>query len=111
MEISIIFFVIIGIIVGLISSFWILYNKAGESGWKSLIPIYNLVILLKIINKPVWWIILLIIPLVNIIVIFMINIALAKSFCKGTGFGIGLVLLPFIFVPLLAFGDSNYIMI
>ena len=69
----------------------------------------NLIILLKIVNKPVWWVILILIPLVNIAIMFIINIALAKSFGKGTGFGIGLVLLPFIFVPLLAFGDAEYI--
>ena len=60
-------------------------------------------------NKPVWWVTLILIPLVNIAIMFIINIALAKSFGKGTGFGIGLVLLPFIFVPLLAFGDAEYI--
>ena len=97
------------IIVGFIASAWVIYTKAGEDGWKGVIPVYNLIILLKIVNKPVWWVILILIPLVNIAIMFIINIALAKSFGKGTGFGIGLVLLPFIFVPLLAFGDAEYI--
>ena len=97
------------IIVGFIASAWVIYTKAGEDGWKCLIPVYNLIIVLKIVNKPVWWVTLILIPLVNIAIMFIINIALAKSFGKGTGFGIGLVLLPFIFVPLLAFGDAEYI--
>ena len=92
-----------------IASYWVIYTKAGEAGWKCLIPIYNLIVLLKIINKPVWWIILLLIPLVNIVIIIMINIALAKAFGKGTEFGVGLTLLAIIFAPLLAFGDAEYI--
>ena len=92
-----------------IASYWVIYTKAGEAGWKCLIPIYNLIVLLKIINKPVWWFILLLIPLVNIVIIIMINISLAKAFGKGTGFGVGLTLLAIIFAPLLAFGDAEYI--
>ena len=92
-----------------IASYWVIYTKAGEAGWKCLIPIYNLIVLLKIINKPVWWIILILIPLVNIVIAILVNIALSKAFGKGTGFGIGLTLLAIIFVPLLAFGDAEYI--
>ena len=93
----------------LMASYWVIFTKAGEAGWKFLIPIYNIIVLLKIIDKPVWWIILLLIPLVNIVIIFMISISLAKAFGKGTGFGVGLVFLAIIFAPLLAFGDAEYI--
>ena len=64
----------IALVVGFIASYWVIFTKAGEAGWKCLIPIYNLIVLLKIINKPVWWFILLLIPLVNIVIIIMINI-------------------------------------
>ena len=99
----------IALVAAFIASYWVIFTKAGEAGWKCLIPIYNLIVLLKIINKPVWWFILLLIPLVNIVIIIMINISLAKAFGKGTGFGIGLTLLAIIFAPLLAFGDAEYI--
>ena len=99
----------LAIFIAFIASYWVIYTKAGEAGWKCLIPIYNLIVLLKIINKPVWWFILLLIPLVNIVIIIMINISLAKAFGKGTGFGVGLTLLAIIFAPLLAFGDAEYI--
>ena len=99
----------IAIVILFIASYWVIYTKAGEAGWKCLIPIYNLIVLLKIINKPIWWIILILIPLVNIAIIIMINISLAKAFGKDTGFGIGLTLLAIIFAPMLAFGDAEYI--
>ena len=97
------------IFVGFVASYWVIFTKAGEDGWKCLIPIYNLIVILKIVNKPVWWIILILIPLVNIVIAILVNIALAKAFGKGTGFGIGLTLLAIIFAPLLAFGDAEYI--
>ncbi len=101
--------IFLGIFIGLIASYWIIFTKAGESGWKCLIPIYNLIIILKISKKPIWWIILMFIPFVNFGAIIMINLALSGSFGKGTGFGVGLTLLPFVFAPLLAFGDAEYV--
>ena len=62
-----------------------------------------------IAKKPIWWIILMFIPLVNFGAAIMLNIALSESFGKGAGFGVGLTLLPFIFAPLLAFGDAEYV--
>lgn len=87
---------------------WRIFEKAGKEGWKALVPIYNLVVLLRIVGRPVWWIALCLIPLINIIVIAVVYIDLAKSFGKGTGFGLGLAFLGFIFAPLLAFGDAEY---
>jgi hypothetical protein len=87
---------------------WKIFAKAGQPGWLSLIPIYNLVIFLKIIGRPVWWLVLFLVPLINFVVIIICAIDLAKSFGKGTGYGIGLVFLGFIFAPMLAFGSSTY---
>ena len=101
--------IILGLIIGFIASYWIIFTKAGESGWKCLIPIYNLIIMLKIVKKPIWWIILMFIPFVNFGAIIMLNIALSESFGKGAGFGVGLTLFPFIFAPLLAFSGAEYI--
>ena len=102
------FFVIIAIAIFCIVCMWKVYSKAGQPGWAAIIPIYNLIVLLQIVQRPIWWIILMIIPCVNIVVLFIVYIDLAKVFGKGTGFGLGLIFLPFIFVPMLAFGDAEY---
>ena len=99
---------ILAIVVLIIASFWIVFTKAGQPGWASIVPIYNLVVLLKIANKPVWWIVLMLIPLVNFIISIVVAIAVAKNFGKTTVFGLGLVFLPFICYPILAWGDAEY---
>ena len=91
----------------MIVSTWFVYQKAGKPGWASLIPIYNMVKMLEIIGKQSWWVLLMFIPLVNIIIGFIVMFGLAKAFGKGFGFGLGLALLPFIFLPILAFGKSQ----
>lgn len=92
----------------MVASTWVVFTKAGKPGWACLVPIYNIVVLLDIVGKPIWWIVLLIIPFVNFIAGIMVTIALAEKFSKGAGFGVGLVVLPFVFFPLLAFGDAQY---
>jgi len=91
-----------------IVSMWKIFTKAGEPGWAAIVPIYNAIVLLKIAGKPAWWFILMIIPFVNIVILFMVSINLAQNFGKSTAFGIGLALLGFIFGPILAFGDARY---
>ncbi len=96
--------------------FWALYlvgavfifKKAGRQWWEAIIPIYNLYVLLLIVGKPVWWLVLLLIPLVNLVVIVMVLHALSKSFGYGGGFTLGLIFLPFIFMPILGLGDAKY---
>jgi uncharacterized membrane protein YhaH (DUF805 family) len=87
---------------------WKVYVKAGEPGWAAIIPIYNIIVLLRIAGKPWWWILLLLIPLVNIIIGILVHIDLAKTFGQTVLFGIGLMFLGFIFYPILAFGDARY---
>jgi hypothetical protein len=96
------------VVIFMIASIWKVYEKAGKPGWAALVPIYNIIVLLEIVKKPVWWIVLLIIPIANIIVLIIIYMQLAKSFGKSSGFGLGLVFLGFIFLPILAFGDAQY---
>jgi len=87
---------------------WVVYTKAGEAGWKSLIPIYNWYVLMKIVGRPGWWLILLLIPFVNFVIWIIVSIDLAKSFGKGTGFALGLIFLAPIFYLILAFGPAQY---
>ncbi len=102
---------IIGLLVALlmIVAMWKIFVKAGQPGWASIIPIYNLYVWCKIVGRPGWWIILMLIPFVNIIVGIVLCIDMAKSFGKGAGFGIGLAFLGIIFLPILGFGSAQYL--
>ncbi|MFD0794551.1 DUF5684 domain-containing protein [Mucilaginibacter litoreus] len=104
-------FLIPGLVIWLISiiGMWKVYEKAGKPGWASIIPIYNVIVMLEIIGKPVWWLLLLLVPCVNIIFgIWIINL-LSKSFGQSEGFTVGLLLLPMIFYPVLGFGNYRYV--
>jgi len=100
--------VMLAFAVIMIASCWKIFTKAGQPGWAAIVPIYNIIVILQIVGKPLWWIVLLLIPLVNIAVAILVYIDLAKSFGKGAGFGIGLVFLGFIFFPILGFGSARY---
>ena len=102
------FLLMLAILVLVIASFWVVFTKASQPGWASIVPIYNVIVLLKIANKPLWWVLLWLIPLVNIVIGILVSIAVAKNFGKTAGFGIGLTFLPFIFYPVLAWGDAQY---
>ncbi len=95
-------------IVVVIASIWRVFEKAGKPGWAALIPIYNVYVLIKIAGKPGWWLLLCLIPLVNIVVLIIVYIALAENFGKGVGFALGLIFLSFIFFPMLAWGNAVY---
>ena len=98
----------LAIIVLMIIALWKIFVKAGKPGWAAIIPIYNFIVLLEIVGKPTWWIILYLIPIVNIIfLIWTINL-LSLSFGKDVGFTIGMLLLSFIFIPVLGFGNAEY---
>lgn len=88
---------------------WKVFTKAGKPGWACLIPIYSGIVLLEIIKKPTWWIFMLFIPFANIYFAIVMMNELSKSFGKSAGFTVGLIFLPFIFYPILAFGDAKYI--
>ena len=96
------------IVAVMVASMWKVFAKAGKPGWAAIVPIYNIVVMLEIAGKPIWWIALFFIPVVNFVVSILINISIAQSFGKGTGFGIGLSFLPFIFLPILGFGSAQY---
>ena len=87
---------------------WKVFTKAKQPGWAVLIPIYNVYVMLTIAGKPGWWIILLFIPIVNIVIWIMALAGLADNFGKGGAFVVGLIFLPFIFFPILAFGSAKY---
>ena len=98
----------LAILVFFIVTFWKIFGKAGQPGWYSLIPIFNIYILLKIVGRPWWWLILFLIPIVGFIIAIVVTVDLAKSFGKGVGFAIGMILLGIVFYPILAFGKAEY---
>lgn len=105
--IAIIFY--LGVIFLMIASMWKIFEKAGEKGWKAIIPIYNLVVLLQIVGKPDWWaLLMLLMPITHLIFLPWTYNMLSKSFGKDEGFTVGLILLGIVFFPVLAFGDAEY---
>lgn len=104
------FFTFIAVVAVIcIAAIWRIFEKAGKPGWASIIPIYNIIILLEIIGKPWWWLLLLLfIPIANIIFAIWMTNLLAKSFGKSEGFTVGLLILGFVFYPILGFGNADY---
>ena len=101
-------FVYFAIILLIIISMWKIFTKAGKPGWAAIIPIYNIIVLLEIVGKPIWWLILLLIPFVNIIFAIMLAHQLSLAFGQGVGMTLLLIFLPFIGYPMLAFGSAQY---
>lgn len=108
-DVPVIFWFIYGalLILGIVCA-WRIYEKAGREGWEAIVPIYNIYVFTKIIDKPGWWTILLLIPYVNYVFLIWGTNLLSKKFGKDVGFTLGLVFLGFIFYPILAFGDAKY---
>jgi hypothetical protein len=98
----------LAVVILIIASWWKIFTKAGKPGWAAIIPIYNMIVILEIVGKPVWWIILFLIPFVNFFVIIYVMHLLSKSFGKDIGMTLLLVLVGFVGFPILAFGDAKY---
>ena len=91
---------------------WKLYEKLGAKGWASLIPVYSQYVLLKSIGINTWWILIncglpIFQPAAGIYLTILTNVSLANAFGKKTGFVFGLIFLPIIFIPILAFDNTN----
>lgn len=98
----------LALIIVLIAGLWKMFVKAGQPGWAAIIPIYNLYILTKIVNRPGWWVILFLVPIVSLVISIIIMLDLAKSFGKSVAFAVGLILLGPIFICILGFGSAQY---
>ncbi len=100
--------VYIAVFLAVIIGGWKMFAKAGQPGWGIIVPILNIYFMCKIAGRPGWWVILFFIPVISLVFWFILAIDIAKSFGKGTGFGIGLAILSFIFIPILGFGSAEY---
>lgn len=114
-------FLILLVVIAVIQivAMWKVFTKAGEKGWKSIVPIYNIAVLYKISGMSPWLILVYIglaIPVVSFFAIIALtvislyqSINLAKGFNKSTGFTVGLIMVPFVFYWMLGFGKSEYV--
>jgi hypothetical protein len=93
----------------LVAGYWRLFTKAGKPGWAILVPIYNAIVMQQISGKPLWWILLYFVPGVNIVIAVICIFALAENFGKGKGYALGMLFLPWVFVPMLAFSDAQFV--
>jgi hypothetical protein len=84
------------------------FIKAGKPWWAALIPIYNMVVMLEIVGRPVWWVLLMFIPLANLVVMFIVVHDLSKAFGKDISYTLGMIFLGIVFYPMLAFGSARY---
>lgn len=98
----------LALVVFMIVCQWKVFAKAGKPGWACIVPIYNIIVLLDIVNKPAWWFILMLIPIVNFVIMIIVLHRLSLSYEHGAGFTIGLLFVGIVFWPILAFGSSTY---
>ena len=98
---------IIGAILSMVGS-WMIFKKMGRQGWEGIVPIYSTYVLCNVLYGNGWKFLLLLIPFYNIYFAIKMMVDLAKAFNQGVGFAIGLLLLPFVFNLILAFGGAQY---
>ncbi|WP_309135488.1 DUF5684 domain-containing protein [Cellulomonas sp.] len=84
------------------------FRKAGEPAWQAFVPVLNTLVLLRVAGRPLWWFLLLLVPVLNVVVLVVVWNDVSRSFGRGPGFTVGLVLLPVVFLYVLWLGDSTY---
>ena len=99
----------LAVIAILVIGMWKVFEKAGKPGWAAIVPIYNFIVLIEIVGKPMIWVLWLLIPCVNFVFIIWLYNLMSKSFGKSEGFTVGMILFPYIFWPILGFGDAKYL--
>jgi hypothetical protein len=104
----VLFIVGIGLTVLILASMWKIFAKMTQPGWYGIIPIFNYCVIAKKSGKDWWWGLLTVVPCIQIIFQIILLNQLSKLFGKGVGYTLGLIFLPFIFLPVLAFGSAEY---
>ena len=94
--------------VAALAGAWQVFVKAGREGWEAIVPVYNIYVLTVITGQRWWLLIFCLIPVVNLIAVGFLCWKLAERFGQIWPFAIGLLLMPFVFYPLLGFGDAKY---
>lgn len=104
------FIFIFAVLVISIVAYWKIFTKAGEAGWQSIVPIWNYIVLLRVVGRPAWWLLLMFVPFVGIVVSVIVALDLGKSFGKSTVFSVfGLILFSLVGYLILGFGSDEYV--
>ncbi len=101
--------VALAITIATIAALWQLFVKAGRPGWHSLIPVYDVIVWLNLVGRPWWYVLALVTPVTAVILWAILGFGTARSFNRGILFSLGVTFMPFIFLPILGFGNSQYI--
>jgi uncharacterized membrane protein YhaH (DUF805 family) len=101
--------VYLGFVVLTLAGYWRMLSKAGRPGWAIIVPFYGAVQLLQITGRSGWWVLAMMVPVLSLFPAIRLAFELARVFGRGIGFGFGLLFLPFIFAPVLGFGDAEYV--
>ncbi|MDA8274886.1 MAG: DUF5684 domain-containing protein [Actinomycetota bacterium] len=99
----------IGFVALEVIGLWGVFAKSGRPGWWALVPVFDLFVLLRVVGRPWWLAVLFFVPVVDVVVAIVVFHALAKSFGKGVAYTVGLLVLGFVFVPVLGFGSAEYL--
>ena len=98
---------VLGLLIFVVVAMWKVNEKANEPGWAVLIPIYAQIVTARIGGKSAWWVVAMFLPFINLIAYVVLSFGVAERFRKSSLFGLGLAFLPFLFYPMLAFGDAE----
>jgi hypothetical protein len=102
--------VVVALCIPIVAGMWAVFAKAGLPGWAAIVPFANIYVLLKLVGRPTWWLVPMAIPGVNAVFLIIVMLDLARSFGKGTAFGVfGLAIFSFVGLPVLGFGDARYV--
>jgi hypothetical protein len=91
-----------------IAGTWKMFEKGGQPGWGIFVPIYNAILLVRIVGLQDWFFLLFLVPFVNIVAHIIVSLELGKRFGRGPAFTMGIILLPALFIALLGFDQSVY---
>lgn len=102
------FLIVLVIAVISLVGMWKIFVKAGKPGWGAIIPFYNTYCLFEMSFGTGWLFLLTFVPCVNAVILIIMWIKLAQAFGKGAAFGLGILFFPFVFLPMLGFGDAQF---
>lgn len=95
--------------VVMVVALWKLFTKAGKPGWAAIVPIYNVAVMLEISGRPVWWLVLFLVPIFGTWIGIVMMLDFVRSYGKSMGFGVVSVFFPYVTLPIMAFDKSKYV--
>jgi hypothetical protein len=106
---GVLLFIYLAFIVIYLVAMWKLFTKMGQPGWIGIIPLLNAYGIYKLAGRDWWWVILLLIPCINIVALWFLAADTAKLFGKELGWAVLLFIFPGLGHLILAFGGSQYV--